>query len=190
MNQDYAVIPQLIAYRGSKALENMLSVVLGVLVLSILAQVSFQLPWTPVPITGQTFGVSVIALSWGRKRTVAILVAYLFLGAMGLPIFAMGKSGLLVGPTTGYLIGMVIASYWMGALADRGWIRTWWQSYLIAASGSVVIFSCGVIGLSFFLPAKDLLIAGVLPFLPGDFLKTLLASFIAFKSQSILEKNI
>jgi biotin transport system substrate-specific component len=190
MYPELALIPRFIIQRGNKIQENILSIILGVLSLSILAQIAIPIPWTPVPITGQTFGVSLIALMWGRKRATACIFSYLLLGGIGLPIFAMGKSGLLIGPTTGYLIGMAVATYWMGALSDRGWTRSWWKSYCTAFSGSLIIFSFGVLGLSLFIPSKDLLSAGVLPFLPGDLLKTLLSSFIAFRALQSLENKI
>ncbi len=190
MNTELALVPQYIIQRGNRTLENILSVVAGVLFLSLLAQVAIPLPWTPIPITGQTFGVVLIALIWGKKRGVSTILSYLSLGAFGLPIFAMGRSGLSLGPREGYLIGMVVATYWMGTLSDKGWTKTWWRTYLTAFSGSLIIFSFGVLGLSFFIPARDLLTAGVLPFLPGDFIKTLLATSIAFQTQQSLEKKI
>lgn len=150
--------------------------------MSLSAQIAIPLSWTPVPITGQTFGIALMALLLGRKRATAVVISYLVLGAIGLPIFALGKAGITVGPTTGYLVGMALATYWMGLLSDSGWTRTWWKSYLAACSGSVIIFVCGVLGLSLFGQTKELLVVGVLPFLPGDFLKTLLASSIAFYS--------
>ena len=182
---ELAPISQFIISRGNKAKENILAVAIGIVLLSLLAQVAIPLPWTPVPVTGQTFGVSLMALLWGRKRAFSVILGYLFLGGIGLPIFALGKSGLSFGPTIGYLIGMALAAVWMGTLSDRGWTKTWLRTYLVALSGSVIIFSCGVFCLSFFLPFKNLLITGVLPFLPGDLIKSLLASYIAFKSQKI-----
>lgn len=158
--------------------------------LSLLAQIAIPLPWTPVPITGQTFGVALTALIWGRKRATATILSYLALGTLGLPIFAMGKSGFSVGPTTGYLAGMVLATYWMGALSDLGWAKTLGRAYVTSFSGSLIIFFCGVVGLSLFIPSKELWSAGVLPFLPGDFLKSLLASFIAVQAQRPLEKKV
>lgn len=182
MSQDLALIPQFIIQRGNKLEENILSVLLGAIGLSLLAQIAIPLPWTPVPITGQTFGVSLIALMWGRKRAMATFVSYLGLGALGLPVFALGKSGLSIGPTTGYLVGMAAATYWIGTLSDMGWTKTWWRSYLAAFSGSVLIFIAGVVGLSLFIPNSHLWTAGVLPFLPGDLIKTLLSSYLAFQA--------
>ncbi len=183
MNQESALVPQLISQRGNRAIENVLSIVIGVVGLSLLAQIAIPLPWTPVPITGQTFGVALAALLWGRKRGVAVVLSYLFLGSLGLPIFALGKSGMTMGPTAGYLLGMVIATYWMGMLADFGWTKTYLKSWLAATSGSLIIFAFGAAVLSFFVPTKDILVMGVLPFLPGDSVKTAIASFLAFRAQ-------
>lgn len=186
MTQELAFIPQHLIRRGNKVLENVVSILVGVTGVSLLAQIAIPLPLTPVPITGQTFGVALASLMWGRKRGVAVVLTYLGLGALGLPVFAMGQSGFSFGPTTGYLIGMVFASYWIGLLSDLGWTRTFLRSYFATFSGSAIIFFCGVIVLSFFIPSKNLITAGVLPFLPGDFIKTLLASFIATRAQNSL----
>ena len=123
MIQEQAFIPQILSHRGNKILENILAIFVGVLSLSLLAQIAIPIPWTPVPITGQTFGIALISLLWGRNRSFAVVFSYLFIGALGFPIFAFGKSGLVFGPTFGYLIGMLAASVWMGFLADRGWTR-------------------------------------------------------------------
>lgn len=186
MTLELALIPQYLIQRGNKTLENVLSVMCGVAGLSLLSQIAIPLAWTPVPITGQTFGVYLVALLWGRKRGLAVILSYLAIGAVGLPVFALGKYGLSFGPTSGYLVGMVLATYWIGMLSDLGWTKTYLRTYLAAAAGSLVIFACGNIVLSFFIPLKALLAAGVLPFLPGDVIKTSLASYIAYKFQKSL----
>ncbi|MEK6773348.1 MAG: biotin transporter BioY [Bdellovibrionota bacterium] len=183
MYQEHALVPQYVIQRGNKILDNALFILAGIVSLSLLAQIAIPLPWTPVPITGQTFGVALISLMWGRKRSVAIVLIYLSIGSLGLPVFAQAKSGFMMWPTAGYLIGMVFASYWMGLLADIGWTKTFLRTWLSAFSGSLIIFFFGVLVLSFFIPSKDLLIAGVLPFLPGDFIKTFSSSLLAYKAQ-------
>lgn len=185
LNQEQALVPKILLGRGNRVLDNALSIVFGVVLLSLLAQVAISIPGTPVPITGQTFGVALMALLWGRKRGFAVILSYLFVGAIGLPVFAAAKSGLIMGPTMGYLIGMVIASYWMGLLSDLGWTKTWGRSYLAALSGSVITFIFGVWVLSVFIPSESLFMAGILPFLPGDLVKTLLASYTAFRLQKL-----
>lgn len=184
MGHQQALVPRFLIQRGNKTQENILAAIGGVFLLSALAQVTLSLHWTPVPITGQTFGVALMALLWGRVRAFICILSYLMMGGLGLPIFAMGKSGFLFGPTMGYLIGMVAATYWMGSLSDLGWTKTWWRCYLAAVSGSVITFSFGVMGLSLFVPVEDLWLAGVLPFLPGDFIKSFLASAIVYYSHS------
>jgi biotin transport system substrate-specific component len=176
-----AFLPKMIVRNGNRILDNILAITCGVALISLMAQITIHLPFTPVPITGQTFGVALTSLLWGRKRGLATMISYLSLGGLGLPIFALGSSGLSVGPTSGYLIGMVFASYLMGTLSDLGWTQSFFKSWLATFLGSVVIFSFGLLALSYFVPAPGLFIAGLWPFLPGDAIKTLLASFIAYK---------
>lgn len=176
--QSQALVPMLISEKQCRTCYDVLSVVGGVMLLSGLAQIAIPLPFTPVPITGQTFGVALTALLWGRTRGMAVMASYLCLGGLGAPVFALGKSGLLPGPTTGFLVGMFVAAAWMGFLADRGWTKKLWQTWLAATSGSAIVFAFGVAGLSFFLPKAQLLMAGVVPFLPGDLLKTFVVSLL------------
>lgn len=186
MTQDQAFMPQLITQNGNRTWQNILSIAVGVALISLLAQIAIPLPFTPVPITGQTFGVVLTALLWGRRRGVATVLSYMSLGGLGLPIFALGKSGFSVGPTMGYLIGMLIASYVVGTLADRGWTNKFYKTWLAAFCGSVIIFSCGLAVLSYFVPSQLLLTSGLFPFMPGDVIKTLLASTIAWKMNKMV----
>lgn len=178
-----ALVPQLMASstraRGFAA--EAISLVTGVLLISLLAQIAIPLPWTPVPITGQTLGVGLVALSWGARRGVAIMLIYLLIGSLGAPIFTMGKSGFLLGPTMGYLLGMVVASLATGYLADRGYTRGFWTSLLAAYAGSVCTLGLGVAVLSFYVPSEQLLMAGLLPFIPGDLIKNTLAALTSWR---------
>ena len=87
-----------------------------------MAQVRIPLPFTPVPITGQTFAVLLVGAVLGSRRGAASLLLYLMQGLVGLPFFAGGTSGLaiLLGPTGGYLVGFIVAAYLVGLLAARG----------------------------------------------------------------------
>ncbi len=144
------------------------------------AFLSINLPWTPVPITGQTFAVMLLAMSLGRVRAGIVTAAYLLEGALGLPVFAGGAFGVatLFGPTGGYLMGFLIAAIFVGWLADRGWDRSIWRSMLAMSIGHAIIFACGLLMLSFYIPAGQLLAAGLTPFLLGTGIKILLASGI------------
>lgn len=183
MKKSQALVSRYVAAHGNSTLTNVAVVGCAVVVLSLLAQVSIPLPFTPVPITGQTFAVSFIALMLGRTRGVAAVLTYLFVGAVGLPVFAAGKSG-LGGPTTGYLIGMLIGAWLMGTLSDRGGTKSFRKALLASYVGSVCVFSCGLLVLSLFIPREGLLVAGFYPFIFGDFLKNILASMLVTKTDN------
>lgn len=177
MHSSKAFIPVTLIKFPNHAKAVVVSIFLGVTMLALLAQIKIILPWTPVPITGQTFGVALLALIWGSRLSLGTFATYLGLGFIGAPVFAGGASGLIIGPTFGYLVGMLVASWLVGKLSDRGWSESFPKALIACYMGSLIIFSCGVIGLSFFVPVKALLISGVLPFLPGDLIKNILAAW-------------
>lgn len=173
---------------------NVLAVIGGVILLSVLAQISIPLPWTPVPITGQTFGVSLVALLWGWKRGGSVMAFYLLLGSLGAPVFAAGKAGLSFGPTFGYLIGMLLSSMVVGYLSDLGATKSFWRALGSAYIGSVFVFGCGLLVLAQFIPTSGLLVAGLWPFLIGDSIKNILAALLTSRLQNtygskLLSKN-
>lgn len=162
-------------------LRNVLLIVGASLATGIAAQLAVPLPWSPVPLTGQTLAVLLVGMTLGARRGFASLALYLAEGAAGLPVFAGGAAGpaVLVGPTAGYLIAFPFAAALTGALAERGWDRNPFTTIAAMLLGSVVIFAGGLAGLSRFVPADGLLGAGLLPFIPGDLVKTMLAA-VAF----------
>lgn len=178
MTLEQSFIPSFIIKNGNKTSHNLVAALSGSFIIALLAQISIQLSFTPVPITGQTLGVALVSLLWGKQRAVAAVTIYLGLGLSGFQIFAFGKSGWNLGPTSGYLLGMATGAYLMGALADRGWTKNFWRTWLAAFLGSCVIFFCGVLVLSLYIQKGSLVMAGIIPFIPGDLVKTLIASFI------------
>ena len=167
-----------VAVPRAAALMNVLLVVAASLVTAGAAQFELRLPWTPVTITGQTFAVLLCGVVLGPRRAFAAQCLYLLEGACGLPFFAGGAAGLawLAGPTGGYLIAFPFAAVLTGALAERAWDRKPATMFLTMLAGSVVIFALGLAQLSRFVPAGALLSAGLLPFIPGDIVKSLLAA--------------
>lgn len=141
--------------------------------IALCAQIQIPLPFTPVPLTGQTLAVLYAGALLGSRRGAAAAGLYLLQGSCGLPFFAGGAAGfaVLVGPTGGYLAGFVPAAFFTGLLAERGWDRTPLRAFSMMLLGSAVIFACGLAGLSKFLPPAQLLSKGLLPFLPGDLVK-------------------
>ncbi len=150
------------------------------LLLVACAYISINLPFSPVPITGQTFGVLLIAMALGRVRGAAVVAAYLLEGAAGLPVFAGGKAGAawLLGPTGGYLIGFLAAAFVAGYLADRGWDKSYVRSVASMTIGTGIIFVCGLAWLTRFVPDSAILTTGLVPFLPGAAIKIGLAAVI------------
>jgi len=156
---------------------DILVITAGALFVAALSQVKIPLPFTPVPLTGQTFAVLLVGAALGAKRGFSSLGLYLVLGALGLPFFAGGQSGLtyMVGPTLGYLVGFALAAYVVGLLAERGLERSIRTSILPFLAGTAIIYICGAGWLAVLFGAEKALALGVLPFLVGDAIKLLLA---------------
>jgi len=152
----------------------------GSLLIAISAQFQFVLPFSPVPITGQTFAVLLLGALYGSKRGPATVLTYLALGVMGLPVFAGGAFGLarLVGPTAGYLMGFLTAAFVVGLLSERGWDRQPWTTAASMVIGNAIIYLTGVLWLSRFVGWQSVLSTGFLPFLAGDALKIALAALL------------
>lgn len=185
----HAFVPVVLHRRHAAGWAGELSaLIFGVAVMGLLAQIAVKLPWSPVPITGQTLGVALISLLWGRDRAALVMLSYVLLGVGGVPLFAL-KGGFLLGPTFGYLVGMMFAAVVVGWFADLGASRTFGRALTAAYFGSAITFACGLWGLSFFVPARELLWAGLIPFLPGDLIKNILAAWIATRSSRILERG-
>jgi biotin transport system substrate-specific component len=160
-------------------LRDLILIASGALLVAALAQVKIALPFTPVPLTGQTFAVLLVGATLGSKRGVASLALYIGLGALGLPVFAGGASGLayLSGATLGYLIGFVMAAYVIGLLAERGLERSVRTSLIPFLIGTIIIYVCGVAWLTLLLGSfSKAVAAGLLPFLAGDGIKLIAAS--------------
>lgn len=180
LENSQALIPQLLHknINLSGLAGHFFAVTFGVLLLVVLSQLAIPLPWTPVPLTGQTLGVLLISLWGGRRFAPVCFTVYLGLGAAGAPVFALGGAGFVLGPTTGYLLGMALASFLVGHLADLGWGKTFFKRFLAGLLGITLILGMGVWGLSFFIPNKMLLMTGLLPFLPGEIIKVFIVSAV------------
>jgi len=167
-----------VAVPRTSALLNVLLVVAASLVTAGAAQVEIRLPWTPVPITGQTFAVLLTGAVLGSRRAFLAMCLYLAEGSAGLPFFSGGAAGFakLLGPTGGYLIAFPFAAALTGLLAERGWDRRPLTMFAAMLLGSTIIFALGLAQLSGFVPEGALLASGLLPFIPGDIIKSALAA--------------
>lgn len=137
------------------------------------AQISFWIG--PVPVTGQTFAVLLAGALLGAKRGALSQLSYLAVGATGIPYwFALGgPPGMarLVGPTGGYLLGFVVAAFFVGWLAERGWDRNVPRTAAAMLVGNVAIYIFGLPWLAYFVPAEAVLQVGLYPFIVGDLVK-------------------
>lgn len=169
---DY-LVPTATAGRLGRALKPVLLVGAGVAFLALLAQLRLQIG--PVPLTGQTLGVLLLGAAYGARMGVLTTGAYAVLGVAGLPLFAGGGSGVayLVGPTGGYVIGFVAAAALLGALAERGWDRSFARAALAMLLATGVIYLFGVAWLSVALGGNltAAIAAGLTPFVVGDLIK-------------------
>lgn len=150
--------------------------------IGLFAQISFHLPFTPVPFTGQTFAVLLGAATLGWSRAALGSSLYALAGVAGVPWFAGGTSGLhvAVGPDFGYILSYVVVSIVVGRLAQSGLDRKLIGTIMTMTLGSVLIYVVGVTWLAFSLHLNALkaISLGMLPFLPGDAFKLALAAFI------------
>jgi biotin transport system substrate-specific component len=173
--------------------------ILGSLLVAVLAQISFTLPFTPVPVTGQTLGVLLVGAAYGPGLGAATLGLYLVWAVVGLPVLApeadgSHRSGVevlgLASATAGYLWGFVVAAGLTGWLATRGWDRSVRSSISAMLLGSIVIYVCGVPWLmgAVNVPLAESLELGLYPFVIGDTLKLLAAAALLPAAWSVVRR--
>lgn len=157
-----------------------LMVFAGSALIALGAQVA--VPMWPVPMTLQTLAVMLVGLAAGSRLGAAAVLTYLVQGAAGLPVFAGGTAGLavLVGPTAGFLWGFVGLAFAAGWLVERGFARGFWRTLGIAVALSVALYLPGVLWLTAITPLtlSGAAGAGMLPFLAGDAVKTVVAALV------------
>ena len=175
--------------KEKETFKNILLVLGGVAFLSIMSQIMIPLPYTPVPITLGTFGVTLMALLYGRKLGTATILSYVVAGSLGAPIFAGGKAGSLFSPTGGYILGYIIAVVILGYLADKGVTKSYVKTILSLLLSSAIILTLGALVLSLFMPGKNAFMIGVLPFLPGDALKSTTVTLLLPTLWKFIPKN-
>ena len=150
------------------------------------AYIQIPIPFSPVPFTLQIVFVllagSMLKSKWGSLS----MIVYTLLGVAGLPVFSGGSSGIgvILGPTGGYIIGFILAAYVIGKLSEKTEKSTKSRFFINAlnmSAGILVIYACGVFQLMLVaeMGLKTALALGVLPFLPGEILKTAVAAYIA-----------
>jgi biotin transport system substrate-specific component len=184
MSQSRVLADQL--YSGEGAAADLVRIAAANILLILCAHVVIPLPFTPVPITGQTFGVLLVAVLFGARRSALTLILYLLEGAAGLPVFQpLGLPGIarFLGPTAGYLIAYPFAAFITGWLVERGATVTLPRAFksqpagapLVGAliCGEAIIFlgGCTWLALGMHLGWLAAFQGGALPFFPGEIVK-------------------
>ena len=143
------------------------------LLIALSAQVAIPLPFTPVPVTLQTFAILLTGVLLGSRRGALAAAAYVVEGSLGLPFFSGGTAGIahLLGPTGGYLVGCVAAAFVAGLLAEKGVASRPAGLLLVLCAADLVVFIPGLAWLGLFIGAGKAVALGFLPFLIGDALK-------------------
>ena len=156
----------------------------------IMSQIIIPLPWTPVPITAQTFAVLCSGLILGKKYGCLSQILYIVLGIAFIPWFGGMTGGLdiFLGSTCGFFLGFIIASYFVGAITEkyveaRNFKK---MAVVIAIANFALIYIPGLAGLALFLGMQgtpvgivDLLMMGLIPFIAGDIVKILGAASVS-----------
>jgi len=160
-----------------------LSVVFVAVLTASAAQLSFPLPFTPVPFTIQPMIVLIGAAALGSRLGALSQILYLMLGIAGLPVFAFSPElpqgfARLLGPTGGYLMAYPLAAFVTGLLAERGLDRRYLSSILAMAVGLSVIFAGGVLWLANGVGTTAALSVGLYPFLVVDVIKIVAAGLV------------
>ncbi len=153
----------------------------GAAIIAVLAQVSIPLPFSPVPITGQTLAVGLIVTILGTRLGTFSVLIYILLGAVGLPVFS-GMSGgfaILVGPTGGYIVGFLVTAIIMGLYLDKFGI-TIFHAIIANLIGMVVTLAFGTVWLKVVgdLSWTAAFMGGVAPFIVVGILKAVLAAWV------------
>jgi biotin transport system substrate-specific component len=163
----------------STALTHATFIVGGTLFIAALAQIAVPVPGSPVPVTGQTLAVYLIGTTYGARLGFATFATYLLAGVAGAPVFAASTGATnhgfarITGATGGYLIGMLVASFVLGVLADRKADQKFKTSFPALTLGSVIIFAFGLTWLKYSLELSwaKTISAGLTPFIFGELLK-------------------
>jgi biotin transport system substrate-specific component len=176
---------------SSNLVRNIVLAVAGSLLVAAAAQIT--VPMWPVPMTLQTLAVLGVGAAYGARLGAATLLLYAIEGAIGLPFFASGKSGIadakldyfLPASSMGYVVGFILAAYLVGKLVDSGWANTFLKSVLATIAGAIVLYVPGLIwlgiwaaktqGMDASAAAQAAIGWGLTPFMFGDAVKAIIA---------------
>jgi biotin transport system substrate-specific component len=188
-NQTYAALfrPQ---YKKEALLYDIILITGASILIALSAQIAFNVPFSPVPITGQTLAVILTGAFLGSRRGGLAVIVYLLEGISGLPVFAQAQFGIihLFGPTGGYLLGFIPAAFITGLLAEVGWGKTILNTIGMMTFGTIVIFVFGLFWLKLLFGNNNVLVMGLYPYLTGAGIKIALSAIIFHFGWRVIKK--
>lgn len=155
------------------------AVIVGAMLLALSSYIT--IPMVPVPITLQTLVVTLLGALYGWRLGMVTIILWLVAGAAGMPVLADGSAGLqkFMGPTAGYLFAFPLAGALTGWLVERGWNSTKvLHAFLAMLAGTALCLLFGAAWLSFTIGAEKAIIHGVMPFLLGGLLKSVVGAIV------------
>ena len=163
-----------------KVLKQLLVVFLGAELIVLLSHVAFPLPMTQVPITLQTFGISLLAMTLGPFQATAALIVYLACATLGLPVLAGGTADphWMASAKAGYLCGFALSAFLLSTLLKVIRPRSFCRSWLVFAVNESTVLLMGMIWLSFYVGMEKSVAVGLLPFVPGALIKISAATLL------------
>ncbi len=149
-----------------------------------------SIPIGLVPISLQNLFTLLSGMVLGSRMGTFSQLIYILLGVAGLPVFSGFRAGLgvILGPTGGFLTGFVISTYAIGKILEKIADARVWSYFIAGIVGIIIIYTCGVMQLLIVtqIGLKEAVLIGIVPFLPGDFLKLITASFLAIRIKSVV----
>ncbi len=170
---------------------DIVAILISSLLIGISSKINFVLPFTPVPVTMQTFSVLFLSMVLGKEKAFTTILIYIFEGVAGLPVFAKGGGvQYLLGPTGGYVIGFLFGGYVVGWLSELGFDKKFFLTVIAMTIGNLIIYFFGVLWLSVSLHigVYKAILLGMVPFIYGDFIKIFFASLLLPTGWKILKK--
>ncbi|MEO1417924.1 MAG: biotin transporter BioY [Bacteroidota bacterium] len=181
------LIDQFTPSTADKFWDGPVKVLLAGLVMALVAPITLHVV-EGIPITLQTLVILLLVVLLGKWRGTAAVGLYLIMGALGLPVFAQGKAGVehLIGLTSGFLWGFLVAAFVVGMLAERPWARKWWGPWVLFFLGHGVILALGIVVMG--LLKEDLDWAALLNMLwRGSLIKSLVGGLLVMLSNMLMQ---
>ena len=171
--------------------KQMVLIALMTAVTCVLGPLSIPLPFSPVPISLTNFAIFLAIFVLGMKNGTISFIIYLLLGAIGVPVFSSFRGGfqVLAGPTGGYLIGFIFLALIMGFALEH-FDRKLVPTIIGMIIGMAVCYAFGTVWLAKLLSLsfKEGLMMGVIPYLPGDAAKIIIAAIVGPKLYGATQK--